>query len=243
MLQYATKVYEEKLLDEVKRRRITSRDGLPKYDSINSAQYSLERLHAYMNIYENGYIWELERFQRTFGDIMTRSLLQTLLDVDYEDLKDEVCKRKGWGFITRLGVCVTARRMGKSVAVARSLATLVEVLIFFPLQKKRVFDISVYSPGKRQSNVIGDYFKDFASERNYIKQLIQSNKERSTYASIKKGNVININFYPSNPKVSTFFLKKKRSEGDSPPPFLILKKKTEICRKTIYFLNVIVFFL
>jgi hypothetical protein len=162
----------------------------------------------YMETYENGFKWELERFQREFGLVMLETLTFHLLDNDFFVLGPQVCKRMGWTEISKLGLGVTARRMGKSVAVAKSLVSLVESMLKFPLKSREPFNISIYSPGRRQSQCLATYFKDMVTERRLREKLIVDNQENMEFKSDPTDLAcppVRVHFYPSNPKISHFF--------------------------------------
>lgn len=194
------------LSEEYDRMAPTRRTGLVQRSTGDTRAYNMARFQCYMEVYEKGFRWKLERFQREFGMVQLETLAHHLLDNDFHVLAPSVCKALGWTSMSRLGVAMTARRMGKSVAVAKSLVALVEALIRYPLASGEPFNISVYSPGKRQSQSLALYFKDFANERALREHLSVDNAETMEFKGDKSDYScppVRVHFYPSNPKVQS----------------------------------------
>lgn len=207
MFRRAVRHFTEELKDELERDKIMSRQDLHTMSAVgDTRRYNLARMHAYAEIFENGFKETLERYQRELGQVLFKVIIQTLLDNDWEALGPDIMLKKHWDTVSRLALSMTARRMGKSRVLARHAVAFLEVLILFPLPDKDVFDITIFSKTLRQATGLGRYIKEFAAQRGLDRFKTVSNMERMEFRPSKDSQkMISISSFPGESEISFLF--------------------------------------
>ena len=160
------------------------------------------RFQRFEYILEHGFAWKRFAFDRLLHQMMLRAAAELIYGDDWEAHGPDLIKQRGWAFMSKLVCGKAPRRFGKSVALAKYLVGMIEVLLTMPgiIPRGGTFTISVFSTGMRASSGIRKYVTKFLTERGLADNQTVSNQHNIELAQDPQDdgspNIL-INFLPS----------------------------------------------
>jgi hypothetical protein len=183
-------------------------DDLSCRDIAPGESVGLKRLRLFEETLENGFgeEWRRETVQREFHELCSNALAALILDEDWDRDGPDLRRARGWEVSSRLVICKTARRTGKSSAVAMITAALSIAFTAYPSARDK--KIGSFSTGSRASSGLADYNVQLLTVAGALEKqrIVKHNQEtlvlRTGDSSDPNGTTITSSFYPSNPKIS-----------------------------------------
>jgi len=175
-----------------KRRKLMFRPILNRYKVLNAS-------HNHVNIISNGdeildrIYKDLNKVNRSatqkdFHQSFLSSCLRLIYEENYEKERHRVCQKYNFDCKKQQVLICAPRRMGKTFAVAL-------FAIVFAINVPGT-EISIFSPGKRQSVSLMDHIVGFMTKLGEEDRTLRKNEEKLTLRSIT-GDESKINAYPS----------------------------------------------
>lgn len=126
--------------------------------------------------------------QKIFHKTMLASFLRIIYGKSYDAEKHRVMTKYGFESRKQQVIICAPRRMGKTFAVALIMVVMVIVM--------PEIEISIFSPGKRQSVALMGVIVEFMNKLGEGERIIQRNEEKMRVRSLD-GRVSKLNAYPS----------------------------------------------
>ena len=129
--------------------------------------------------------------QKQFHHSFLSASLRVIYGDTYKKERHRICKKYGFTTTKQQVLVCAPRRIGKTFAVA---FYCIAMAIIIP-----EVEISIFSPGKRQSQALMGHIQKYLEKVNESARIIRSNEEKLILRSMN-GKMSKINAYPSNPR-------------------------------------------
>lgn len=183
------------------------RDFLLDDANFENEGMGLKRFKCFENLLESAFVFGKHHFERKFHEICKIVLAQIIFGPEeWAVHADEIMRERGWKRLSKLGIGTAPRRFGKSVALAKAVVSLAYVMLMFSAGLNRaMYNITVFSTGRRASELFSDYVKTFMDECDLLKNVTVEKWAMEKITLEHKGMRVTFMFLPANPDTYVFF--------------------------------------
>lgn len=167
----------------------------------------MARFKKFENLLESAFKFGRHHFERKFHEICKIALSQTLFGPEeWATNADAIIQERGWKQLSKLAIGTAPRRFGKSVSLAKVVAALAYCMLMHRQGLDRdVYNITVFSTGRRASELFSDYVKTFMDEIGLMEQVRVVKYAMEKIVLERDGMRVIFMFLPANPNTYVFF--------------------------------------